>query len=148
MTGNGAHAKRRAVNALRRLILAHRHLASLLIVAALAVKLLVPAGYMVAPGPGHITVSICSGFGPKTMVIEIPGKAADHSSPNEHGKAEMRCAFSGLSTQALGPVDPILLVAALAFVMALALRLPRPSRISPTPYLRPQLRGPPDPLTS
>jgi hypothetical protein len=134
------------VLALRRLILSHRPLVAMLIVAAFAARMIVPTGYMITPDHGRLTIAVCSGTGPTTMSIEIPGLRGggmDYGDPKKHGKAEMPCAFAGLSFAALGAVDPALLVLALAFVAALALR-PQVSReVRRRPHLRPPLRGPP-----
>jgi hypothetical protein len=133
------------VVALRRLLLAHRHVAALICLAALALKLVVPSGYMFASEHGRITVTICSGVAGKTMTMEMPGMQdghPGHGKSKEHGK-EMPCAFSSLTAQALAGADPILLLIAIAFVMALGLRSPPRSVQRQTPYLRPPLRGPP-----
>lgn len=129
-----------------RTLLAQRHLALLLCVATLLLKLLVPTGYMIDSVHERLTITICSGVEPRTMTMEMPGMHGDmpgHGKSGDHGKAEMPCAFSGLSASALGAIDPIQLAALTAFVMAMGiigLALPLPS----TPaYLRPPLRGPP-----
>ncbi len=109
-------------------------------------KLLVPTGYMIAADHDRLTITICSGTAPRMMTMAMPGMHGDmpdHGRSKDHGKAEMRCAFSGLSAAALGAIDPIQLAALIAFVMGVGfagLALP------PTPtrtYLRPPLRGPP-----
>lgn len=118
----------------------------LLCMAALLLKLLVPTGFMIDSSHGRFTITICSGTTPRTVTMEMPGARGDmpdHGGSKDHDKAEMPCAFSGLSAAALGAVDPIQLAALIAFVMAVGLagtRLPAPSRPA---YLRPPLRGPP-----
>lgn len=134
------------VLALRRLVLTHRHLAMLLCIGAFALKLLIPSGYMISGDRGTLTITICSGTAPKSMTMDMLGTHGDMSGSGhtkEHSKPEIPCAFSGLSAQALGGVDPLLLVAAIAFVMAIGLRPLRLVVRPPTPYLRPPLRGPP-----
>ncbi|MGA1797351.1 hypothetical protein VH567_01050 [Sphingomonas sp. 4RDLI-65] len=146
------------MTALRRL-LAHRSLAILVCLAALAMKLLVPSGYMIASDHGRLAITLCPGVSSQAiampmamatpMTMSMHADMADHAMPQdhgsskEHGKTEMPCAFSSLSAQALGAVDPILLVLAIAFVMALGLRAIRPLPTSLPRYLRPPLRGPP-----
>ncbi len=97
-------------------------------------KLLVPTGYMIDDSHGRIVVTICSGTGPATITMDMPGM--DPSMPDhgekDHGKAEMPCAFSGLAAAALGAIDPVQLAALIAL----------PMRSSAT-WLRPPLRGPP-----
>jgi hypothetical protein len=129
-----------------RRLLDQRHLATLLCAAVLLVKLLVPAGYMIESDRGHITISICSGTAPRMMTMEVPGLhggMADHAPGKDHGKAEMPCAFAGLSAAALGAIDPVQLAALIAFVVAIGLsRALLPAPFAPA-RLRPPLRGPP-----
>lgn len=124
-----------------------RHLAALLCAATLLLKLLVPTGYMIDNTSGHVSITICSGFGPATTtMMDMPGMHGDmpdHGQPKAHGKAEMPCAFSGLSAAMTGAVDPIQLAALIVFILALGLVariLPAPAQLA---YLRPPLRGPP-----
>lgn len=109
-------------------------------------KLLVPTGYMVENARGSITVSICSGAVSRTMTIDVAGlhgDTGDRGKSAEHGKAEMPCAFSGLSAAILGPVDPVQLAALIAFILTVGLvATSLPARSRPA-YLRPPLRGPP-----
>ena len=126
-----------------RYLLAQRHLAVLLCAATLMLKLLVPTGYMIDSNHGRMTITICSGTGPATIAMEMHGGTADHGKSKDHGKAEMPCAFSGLSAAMTSAIDPIQLIALIAFVLALGLVatvLPAPLRRA---YLRPPLRGPP-----
>ena len=118
----------------------------LICAATLLLKLLVPTGYMIDSDHGRIAITICSGVAPATMTMDMPGMHGDmpdHGKSKDHGKAEMPCAFSGLSAALTGAIDPIQLAALIAFVMAIGLSpvvLPAPSRRI---YLRPPLRGPP-----
>ncbi|WP_231420414.1 MULTISPECIES: hypothetical protein [unclassified Sphingomonas] len=148
---------------LRRLALSHRYLAAMLCVAALAMKLLVPSGYMVSSEHGRIAITLCSGMTPQDMTaqgmtaqavapqaIAMPGmhddgagSAMSHDRSTKHDKAEMPCAFSSLTAHALESVDLVLRIAAIAFAMALAWRYVRPLPRALTRYLRPPLRGPP-----
>lgn len=124
----------------------------LLCAGALLLKLLVPTGYMIENRHGVINVVICSGTAPRTVTMAMPmdGDMAamhdampDHGQSQDHGKVEMPCAYSSLSAQMLGAVDPVMLVAALAVVAAMALfSTPRPA-LPTAPHLRPPLRGPP-----
>ncbi len=129
-----------------RTLLAQRHLAPLLCVATLLLKLLVPTDYMIDSVHGRLTITLCSGVEPRTMTSEMPGMHGDmpnHGKSKDHGKAEMPCAFSGLSAAALGAIDPIQLAALIAFVMAMGIIGIALLPPSTPPYLRPPLRGPP-----
>lgn len=127
-------------------LLAQRYVALLLCVATLLLKLLVPSGYMIESDHSRITITICSGVAPATMTMDMPGVHRDvpeHGKPQDHGKAEMPCAFSGLSAASLGAIDPIQLAALIAFVLAIGLSPAMLPAIIRPGYLRPPLRGPP-----
>lgn len=133
------------MQALRALIEQRRHLAVALVVLALCIKALLPAGYMLSTSPDNLlTVTVCSdaSMGAKQMQIAIPGKPAgpqqdDASAPGDH------CAFAGLGHLAIGGADGFLLALAFAFILVLGLapapRLP----FGTIAHLRPPLRGPP-----
>ncbi|WP_293919489.1 DUF2946 family protein [Sphingobium sp. UBA5915] len=129
---------------LRHLVLANRPFACAVLALALMMKIVMPAGFMPTMSGGQIVVSVCSGMGPTTMVMTIPG-LGDGKSEDEghHGKAEQPCAFSGLSAPSLAAADPVLLAAAILFVLALGTRSVVPLASPAPPYLRPPLRGPP-----
>ena len=125
-----------------RRLMTQRHLAMLICAAALFLKLLVPAGYMIGNDHGRATFEPCSGFASGPMVMTaMHGSMADHG--KDHGKTETPCAFSVLSAASLVAVEPIQLATLVAFIMAVGLiHAVLPSTVR-TIYLRPPLRGPP-----
>lgn len=128
--------------------LTHRYarLALVLVVLALAVKALVPAGYMIsATGERFLTVTICADASgtPKQMRIAIPDKDETDSDHFEAADKSQPCAFSGLGYAALGGADPVLLAAALAFILLVGFAPLRAPPARDIPFLRPPLRGPP-----
>lgn len=131
---------------LRSLARKHARLALVLLALALAVKAVVPSGYMLGgDGERFLTVTICSDASgnPRQMQIALPGKpdsSGDHAA--DAAKAS-HCAFSGLGHGALGGADPVLLAGALAFILLIGTAPLVPLAARQTPYLRPQLRGPP-----
>ena len=131
---------------LRALIRDHARLTLVLLALALAVKAVVPAGFMLsAGGDRFLTVTICSDASgtPKQMQIAIPGKQDSGGDHSDAAAKATHCAFSGLSHSALGGADPLLLAGALAFILLVGLApLPALPRRD-IPFLRPQLRGPP-----
>ncbi|BCA63992.1 hypothetical protein HMP09_3226 [Sphingomonas sp. HMP9] len=137
----------RLVLAVRRLLM-KRYFAVLLCTATLLLKLLVPTGYMIGSEQGRITIELCSGVAPRlmAMAMAMPGMhddVPDHGKPKDHGKAEMPCAFAGLSAAALGAIDPLQLAVLIAFVMAVGLAPLVAPTIMRFGYVRPPLRGPP-----
>lgn len=101
-----------------------------------------PVGFMPVFSNSVILVQLCSGQGPQTIALELPGKAPDQ----EHGKpqkADMPCAFSGLSSPTLPAVDGLLLAVALAFIIAAGFLLPRRIVLWRGIYLHPPAIGPP-----
>lgn len=127
-------------------LLAQRHLAVLLCAATLLLKLLIPTGYMIDNDHGRIAITICSGTGPATMMMETPAMhddMHDNGKSKDHGEAEMPCAFSGLSAAMLGSIDPAQLTALIVFILALGFVATIPPAPARPAYLRPPLRGPP-----
>lgn len=141
-----------------RSLFAQRHLAVLLCAAALLLKLLIPAGYMIGQVDGQAAIILCPGSAPVpdtapmahggamamdhgSMVHDRSGHGAGHSD-KDHGR-DMPCAFAGLTAPGLAATDPIQLALLIAFVMAVGLAMPVLPRPVAAPYLRPPLRGPP-----
>lgn len=145
MTLSASTGSRLPVHTVRHL-LAKRHLAVLICAATLLLKLLVPTGYMIVNDHGRFAITICSGIAPTAMTMNMPGMhadTADHGKAKDHGKAEMPCAFAGLSAAVLDSIDPIQLAALIAFVLAIGLSATVPAAPSQPAFLRPPLRGPP-----
>lgn len=124
----------------RRFILSHPRAAAALVALALAMKLVVPAGFMPVAAPGQMMVLICTEFGPQHVAIDVPGLPAK---PDSGAKMDQPCAFAGLGLAWLPGVDAVLLAAALVFILALGFAAATAPSIARTPYLRPPLRGPP-----
>jgi hypothetical protein len=134
------------MTSLRALIRDHARLMLVLLALALAVKALVPAGFMLSAGGERLlTVTICSEASgtPKQMQIAIPGKQHGGGDHSDAASKATHCAFAGLGNSALGGTDPLLLAGALAFILLIGFApLPAlPAR--DILFLRPQLRGPP-----
>jgi hypothetical protein len=126
----------------------HRYaqLTLVLVVLALAVKALVPAGYMISStGERFLTVTICADASgtPKQMRTAIPDKNETGGDHSEAADTSQPCAFSGLGHAALGGADPILLAAALAFILLIGFAPFRATPARDLAFLRPPLRGPP-----
>ena len=114
--------------------------------ATLLLKLVVPSGYMIGSEHGRITIELCSGVAPRAVTMAMPGMHGDmpdHGKSRDHGKAEMPCAFAGLSAASLGAIDSVQLITLIAFVMAVGLSPTVLPAITRRIYLRPPLRGPP-----
>lgn len=121
----------------------------LILAAALAMKLLIPGGYMLAVEHGRLAITLCPGTVPVPKPDPMPmagmhgNGGGHHDDKPVHAQAEMPCAFAGLSAAMLAAVDPIQWVALLAFVLATGfVAITATVRPAP-PYLRPPLRGPP-----
>lgn len=141
-------------------LLAQRHLALLILGAALLLKLLVPTGYMIDASGGRLSVIVCPGVVPRPAAPATPAVThgdmaghhqamadhdapAHHDGPGQHGQVEMPCAFAGLSAAALGAIDPIQLAALIAFVLAIGMAPVVVPTVLRSVHLRPPLRGPP-----
>lgn len=135
------------MTALRAFMLGRRRLALWLVVLALAMKALVPAGYMPAAGTRFLSIQLCSegipGRHDLVRTVAVPVKLAPGEREAGQAKAQGTCPFAALGHGALGGADPVLLAAALAFAVLLGFApvtlpaLRRPVRAWPP------MRGPP-----
>jgi hypothetical protein len=160
------------VNSLRSFTRGHHWAAALIVALALALRALIPGGYMLSATPDGLAIVPCSAVftpapepaaaGPHDHHLMVSHGGMDHaaiaahaaakpspSSPKaeheKHAAAQQACPYAVLSLASLAGTDPILLAAALAFVLALAFA-PRPlPSFRRTPFLRPPLRAPPAP---
>jgi len=133
-----------AMARLRTFLIHHRALAIWLVVLALAMKALVPAGYMIGSDTRTLTIEICDGQGHHQLgqiVVQQPAKAGH--SQNDHGKGDSTCPYGALGHAGLAGADPVLLAFALAFILALGFAPIKTRHVRRAHYLRPPLRGPP-----
>jgi len=131
---------------LRALLRDRARLTLALLALALAVKAVVPAGFMLsAGGDRFLTVTICSDASgsPKEMQIAIPGKKRAGGDHSDAAAKATHCAFSGLGHSAIGGADPLQLAGALAFILLLGIAALPSLPLRDILFLRPQLRGPP-----
>jgi hypothetical protein len=143
MTTASRAANASAMAALRRLFRVCPMLAALIVAAALAVRVLVPAGYMPTLDNGSVVIGICSGYGPKMMAVTIPGLEQTGHHGDEGDQARSPCAFADLALPMIGGADAIQLAEALLFILAVALLLTVTLPPRAASWLRPPLRGPP-----
>ena len=129
----------------RTFLRSHRHVAALLVALALAMKALVPAGYMLAQQTTVLSVTICADGQGKRIAHEItvPKKAGHADESSDSGKGSGTCSWSSLATGALGNAAPELLALALAFILALGFLPASPPAARFLSRLRPPLRAPP-----
>lgn len=129
----------------------HPAAAMLLLALALAIKALVPAGYMAGGASRLLSVSICAdasgGAAIRQIVIPMQGKPGENHGQGQdrHGTAAATCAYTALGMAALGGADAPLLALALVFIVLLGLRTAIPPAPLAALHLRPPLRGPPAP---
>lgn len=130
--------------ALRLFLRDHRRSAALLLALVLAMKALVPAGYMIGADTRVLTISICAdtqgGSYSKQIVVPHAGKQGGDAHQANDGQA---CPFSALAMASLSGADPALLALALVFILALGFAAAAPPQPSRARHLRPPLRGPP-----
>lgn len=83
-----------------------------LLALALAMRVLVPAGWMPAAGQG-LAITLCSGEGAVTAWVDADGKIHKHD-PAQGSMADHPCAFAGMGAPMLGgdlPAPPAMLPA-------------------------------------
>ncbi|MFW2853254.1 hypothetical protein ACM61V_15225 [Sphingomonas sp. TX0543] len=115
----------------------------LIVAATLAVRVLVPAGFMPTLDNGRVVIGICSGYGPTMMAVSVPGLEQVHHTGDEGDQARSPCAFADLALPLIGGADAIQLAQALLFILAIALLLAVTLPPRAAAWLRPPLRGPP-----
>ncbi len=137
----------------RALIRDHRTLVMLLLALALAVKALVPQGYMLGgmagmSGQKLMTVQLCyDGMERKTVQIAIPTDGRP-SAPGQqdapgHADADSPCAYSALSMASTAGADAPLLALALLFILALGFAPVRTPALASLTRRLPPACGPP-----
>lgn len=123
----------------------YRGVATLLIALALAMKALVPAGYMLASQSKVLTVQVCAdaqgGHFTKQISLPLTGKSED--SQGKHGSASGICVFSSLAMASHSGADAPLLALALTFILALSFAPIHAPQLLRLHRARPPLRGPP-----
>jgi hypothetical protein len=127
------------------------------IVCALLMRAIVPAGFMPMATANGIQLVLCSGMAQPSDTMTAPAAAGmmHHAMPHHAmparvdgghqipAKPDAPCAFAGLTAPSLGGADIVLLAIAFASVVAAALFQRPDAPIRPRPFLRPPLRGPP-----
>jgi hypothetical protein len=127
---------------IRTLLHRHRTLATLALAFVLAVRLLMPSGFMLAPDAKVLTVVICTGVVGEHQTAKLIIPQNQQKSGHDAGRGDP-CPYSGLSMAATAGVDAPLLAVLLAFILALGFTSVAPPSGEPARYLRPPLRGPP-----
>lgn len=130
------------MQALRAFLHRHRLLAAMVVLSALAMKMAVPAGYMLGQHGKVLIVEICADASGAKLTKQITVPSSHQGKPVEAKTAET-CPYAALGFAALGSADLALLALALAFILALGF-LPAPAVPQPRrSHVRPPLRGPP-----
>ena len=106
-------------------------------------KIAVPGGYMLGTAHGSVTIELCSGFGPQQIGTAMPDMDHHAAKHGGHDKSVTPCGFAALAAPSLAAADPVLLAAAIIFVLTALFLTAMPPVIGTRPYIRPPLRGPP-----
>lgn len=131
---------------LRALIARRQGWLAVLIVFVLAVRLVVPTGFMPTVEHGRLALRLCPGTAPaSTVATAMPGMHHGRPDAPKHDKTEAPCAFAGIGVATLGTVDPARLLAAIVFAFLLTARAVPRFGPAPPGRLRPPLRAPPLP---
>lgn len=128
---------------LRALLTRHRAFVVVLMAAALCLKAVVPAGYMVAEDAKVLTVHICDAAAghSATMQVSVPIEQGGGKGGGDPRPAD--CAYSSLSMGSVVAAGPELLLLAIAFIMVLGFAPARTHAAERISHIRPPLRGPP-----
>jgi hypothetical protein len=130
---------------LRALIASNRLAFALMLAFALAMKALVPAGFMVSSTARTLTLEICADASGQRLTKQVTiGQTAPHAA--DLAKADMAkkpCTFAAHAAPLLSGADGWLLALALAFILALGYTPRRTPRFRRATYLLPPASGPP-----
>jgi hypothetical protein len=129
------------MHALRTFLRTRRRLAVAIVALALAMKALVPGGYMIGQQGMVLTVGICADASGAKMTRQIVLPQSGQA--DGHAKGDGSCPYAALGMAALTGADAVLLAIALGFILALGFLPVRASPRAGRPHLRPPLRGPP-----
>lgn len=129
---------------LRSCVARRARLATLLLAAILAIRMLAPEGFMPVAATDGIRIAICTGQGPAVLVMGADGKARSMPAKAPHDPATAgHCAFAVAALPLLTPRGPAPLVPVALAGMPVSLpAIPitgPPRRLR----LRPPLRAPP-----
>lgn len=107
---------------------------------ALVMKVLVPTGFMPGGSDGRLAVRICAEPG-SALMLTVPLKAGErHGDP---ATSDGACPYAALGHAALGGADPLVLAAALAFILLLGFARAPVLRLDRWHHRAPPPRGPP-----
>lgn len=120
-----------------------RHLAIWFAVLAIAARLVVPSGFMPERAGNHVVMAVCTSSGPLVTLVQVPGASTDTRDGSETIRPASPCSVSATDTSICSAVDPVLLTAALAFIIKTSIFHAVRSTVPAPPRLRPPLRGPP-----
>ncbi len=128
------------MHAIRAFLRTRRRVAAVLLVLALAMKLLVPAGYMLGAKVHVLTVEVCADSSGERQFQKI---AVPDNAQADHADAGGACAWSTAAMPALSGVAPPLLALALAVILLLGFAPARRVHPPRADRFQPPLRGPP-----
>lgn len=138
---------------LRSALRKHPVLVAAILMAALTLRIVIPAGFMPVFEHGRVTLTLCSGVVPAPTGTSTHAgnshaapQGTSHHQENQGKTYQNSCAFLDLAVPVIGGADPVQLAAALLFIVAAALFLCAALPRSTARRLRPPLRGPPLPI--
>lgn len=124
-----------------RILLRRNALATwMVIVAAVLMKAIVPAGFMPERTASGIAVVLCPGIATVPDHATLPHHKGHDRAP---AKPDVPCAFAGLTAPSFGGIDIVVLAIAVAAILSTARLFVPHAPIARRAFLRPPLRGPP-----
>lgn len=116
-----------------------------LLAATLLLRLLVPAGFMPIVSSGGMQITLCTGSGPQSAMIDMAGMATGKSKPDGHPGQDVPCGFAGVAMPGLVGADPLPLAPPVVLAITTTPAALPIRTVRRVPRLRPPLRGPPGP---
>lgn len=133
----------------RAMLMTRPLLALMLLLCAIAARMLVPAGFMPERVGDRLTLALCTGHGPMVMAAAHDGdtRAPHHVAAKAGGKdatqIDQPCGFGGLGVTLGGGTFFAAPITAMAPALLRKVAAGAPVRAQPSDRLRPPLRAPP-----
>ena len=129
---------------LRDFLRSHRMATLFVLLAALTMRALVPAGFMLSAGHSALQVTICGDAAAMaTAQLLLPHQTSPDPAGHDHSQTSATCAFAALAMVAMGGGEAAKVLALLVLLAIATTARPGSLRLARRRYQRPPLRGPP-----
>jgi hypothetical protein len=127
---------------IRNLLESRPRAAAFIVALALAMKIVVPGGFMLGEAGSRLTVEICDGHGGLAIsAITIPTRS--DGGHDDQGHAAKECPYTALTMASLASAGAVFVALAIAFALMLGFAARTPPAVARRAFDTPPLRAPP-----